>query len=150
MHKESFIINCNTLLHNFHLLRRNMSGKSRVKSWISKYSAFVGCFFHTPTCFDPAGSFSGRTFSLSLELERAVDCVMRCFWRRELSLVPACIAVEAGQSMPWPRTVQNTSQRRKKAKAHSHLTVQVHPTVQQTVPPEDYPAGSKHVGGFYE
>jgi hypothetical protein len=37
-----------------------------------------------------------------------------------------------------------------KRKAHSHLTVQVHPTVQQTILPEDDPAGSKHIGVFYE
>jgi hypothetical protein len=31
-----------------------------------------------------------------VEWECAVDCVLRCFWRRELSAVRACTAVQAG------------------------------------------------------
>jgi hypothetical protein len=54
------------------------------------------------------------------------------------------------QFIPGPRTVQDISQRRMKAKAHSHLTLQVHSTVQHTILPEDDPAGSEHVGASYE
>jgi hypothetical protein len=60
MHKESFIVNCNTLLHVSTLL----------------------------------GHLQGEVFVIvrlglhfTVEWECAVDCVLRCFWRRELSAV---------------------------------------------------------------
>jgi hypothetical protein len=90
---------------------------------------------HTPTCFDPAGSSSGRTFVVVtlrlrfiVELECAVDCVLRCFRRRELSAVRAC----------------------RQYTAHSHSAIKCNLSVTITkVLPEDDPAGSKHVGVCY-
>jgi hypothetical protein len=57
-----------------------------------------------------------------VEWECAVDCVLRCFWRRELCAVPACTAL---QCRPGPHRPQK-------------------------VLPEDDPAGSKHVGVCYD
>jgi hypothetical protein len=37
-----------------------------------------------------------------VEWEGAVDCVLRCFWRRELSVVRACAAVQAGTAKISP------------------------------------------------
>jgi hypothetical protein len=65
MHRESFIINCNTLLHVSTLLG-HLQGELFV---------IVTLRLH-----------------LIVERECAVDCVLRCFWRRELSAVPACTA----------------------------------------------------------
>jgi hypothetical protein len=62
MHKESFIINCNTLLHVSTLLG-HLQGE-----------LFVIVTLRLP---------------FIVECECAVDCVLRCFWRRELSAVPA-------------------------------------------------------------
>jgi hypothetical protein len=55
MHKESFIINCNTLLHVSTLLGH-----------------LQGEVFVTVTL----------RLHFTVELECAVDCVLRCFWRR--------------------------------------------------------------------
>jgi hypothetical protein len=78
MHKESFIINRNTLLHVSTLL----------------------------------GHLQGELFVIStlrlhfiVERKCAVDSVLRCFWRRELSVVPAC------------------KQRSSRSTAHSHSTI---------------------------
>jgi hypothetical protein len=62
MHKESFIINRNTLLHVSTLLG-HLQGELSV-------TVTLGLHF-------------------TVELECAVDCVLRCFWRRELSVVYA-------------------------------------------------------------
>jgi hypothetical protein len=64
MHKESFIINHNTLLHVLTLLGH-----------------LQGELFITVTL--------GLHFTV--EWECAVDCVLRCFWRRELFAVRACL-----------------------------------------------------------
>jgi hypothetical protein len=69
MHKESFIINRNTLLHVSTLLG-HLQGQLCVVVTLRLY--FI------------------------VECECAVDCVLRCFWRRELSAVPACTAAPAG------------------------------------------------------
>jgi hypothetical protein len=74
MHKESFIINRNTLLHVSTLLVH-----------------LQGELFVTVTL--------GLHFTV--ELECAVDCVLRCFWRRELSAFRAC--------RPGPQTVHASS-----------------------------------------
>jgi hypothetical protein len=58
MHKESFIINCNTLLHVSTLLGH-----------------LQGELFVTVTL----------RLHYIVEFECAVDCVLRRFWRRELS-----------------------------------------------------------------
>jgi hypothetical protein len=63
MHKESFFINCNTLLHVSTLLG-HLEGE---------LSVVVTLRLH-----------------FTVERECAVDCVLRCFWSRELSVVPAC------------------------------------------------------------
>jgi hypothetical protein len=47
-----------------------------------------------------------------VEWECAVDCVLRCFWRRERSVVPAC--------RPGPHGVQASSTQ---STAHSHSTI---------------------------
>jgi hypothetical protein len=60
MHKESFIINRNTLLHVSTLLG-HLQGELSV-------TVTLGLLF-------------------TVEWECAVDCVLRCFWRRELSAV---------------------------------------------------------------
>jgi hypothetical protein len=86
MHKESFIINRNTLLHVSNLLGR-----------------LQGELFFTVTL--------GLHFTV--EWECAVDCVLRCFWRRELS------AVRAHAS-----STQST--------AHSHSTVKCNRSVTVT------------------
>jgi hypothetical protein len=65
MHKESFIINRNTLLHVSTLLDHLQR----------ELLLIVTLRFH-----------------FTVERECAVDCVLRCFWRRELSAVPACSA----------------------------------------------------------
>jgi hypothetical protein len=64
MHKESFIINRNTLLHVWTLLG-HLQGELFVVVTLRLH--FI------------------------VKRECAVDCVPRCFWRRELSAVPvAC------------------------------------------------------------
>jgi hypothetical protein len=63
MHKESFIVNRNTLLHVSTLLGR-LQGELFV---------IVTLRLH-----------------FIVECDCAVDCVLRCFWRREFSAVPAC------------------------------------------------------------
>jgi hypothetical protein len=68
MHKESVIINRNALLHVLTLLGH-----------------LQGEFFVTVTL---------RLYFI-VEWECAVDSVLRCFWKRELSAVRACTAVQA-------------------------------------------------------
>jgi hypothetical protein len=65
MHKESFIINCNTLLHVSTLLGH-----------------LQGEYFITVTL----------RLHFIVEWECAVDFVLRCFWRREVSAVRAWTA----------------------------------------------------------
>jgi hypothetical protein len=65
MHKESFIISRNTLLHVSTLLG-HLQGELFVI--VTPRLQFIA------------------------EGEYAVDCVLRCFWRRELSVVPAWTA----------------------------------------------------------
>jgi hypothetical protein len=65
MHKESFIINRNILLHVSTLL-----GHLQAELFV-----IVTLRLH-----------------FTVEWECAVDCVLRCFWRRELSAVRACTA----------------------------------------------------------
>jgi hypothetical protein len=60
---KSFTITCNTLLH--------------VSTWLGHLQ---GELFVTVTL----------RLHFIVEWECAVDCVLRCFWRRELSAVPAC------------------------------------------------------------
>jgi hypothetical protein len=59
----SFFINCNTLLHVSTLLG-HLQGE---------LSVVITLRLH-----------------FTVERECAVDCVLRCFWRHELSVVPAC------------------------------------------------------------
>jgi hypothetical protein len=66
MNKESFIVNRNTLLHVSNLLG-HLQGELYV-------TVTLGLHF-------------------TVEWECAVDCVLRCFWRREPSAVPACTHV---------------------------------------------------------
>jgi hypothetical protein len=89
MHKESFIINCNKLLHVSTLL----------------------------------GHLQGELFVVvtlrlhfTVNWECAVDCVLRCFWRRELSVVPAC-RVDASSTQ---------------SRAHSHSTMKCNLSVMIT------------------
>jgi hypothetical protein len=65
MHKESFTINRNTLLHVSTLL-----GHIQRELFV-----IVTLRLH-----------------FRIEWECAADCVLRCFWRRELSAVPACMS----------------------------------------------------------
>jgi hypothetical protein len=88
MHKDSFIINRNTLLHVSTLLG-HLQGELSV-------TVTLGLHF-------------------AIEWECAVDCVLRCFWRRVLS------AARAGQKQ---RSTQST--------AHSHSTVKCNPSVTVT------------------
>jgi hypothetical protein len=86
MHKGSFIINCDTLLHVSTLLGHLQEELSFV----------VTLRLH-----------------FTIEWEYAVDCVLRCFWKRELSVVPACsasrdhsivkcnLSVTTKESSPW-------------------------------------------------
>jgi hypothetical protein len=62
MHKESFIIVCNTLLHVWTLLG-HLQGELSVVVVTLRLHFIVEC-------------------------ECAVDCVLRCFWRRELKSSP--------------------------------------------------------------
>jgi hypothetical protein len=81
MHKESFIINCKyTLLHVSTLLG-HLQGET------------FRCLY---TRFHP-----------TVEWECAVDCVLRCFWRRELFVVSACTAVRHKEFTP-PKAAQYT------------------------------------------
>jgi hypothetical protein len=80
MHKESFIINRNTLLHVSTLLG-HLQGELLV-------TVTLGLHF-------------------TVEWECAVDCALRCFWRRELSAV-------------------------RRSTAHSHSTVKCNPSVTVT------------------
>jgi hypothetical protein len=103
MHKESFIINRNTLLHVSTLLGH-----------------LQGELFVTVTL----------RLRFTVEWECAVDCVLRCFWRRELYAVRV-------------HSTQST--------AHSQSTVKCNLSVTVTkIVPEDDPAGSKHVGVCYD
>jgi hypothetical protein len=87
MHKESFIINRNTLLHVSTLL-----------------GYLQGELFVTVTL----------RLHFTVEWECAVDCVVRCFWRCELSAVwPA--GPDRGGFTPPVHNTQST--------AHSHSTV---------------------------
>jgi hypothetical protein len=65
MHEESFIINRNTVLHLSTLLG-HLQGELPVVVTIRLH--------------------------FTVEPECAVDCVLRCFYRRELSVVSACTA----------------------------------------------------------
>jgi hypothetical protein len=78
MHKESFIIDRNTLLHVSTLLG-HLQGEPFV---------IVTLRLH-----------------FIVEWECAVDCVLRCFWRRELSVVPACTAVQQPSRVETCRSV---------------------------------------------
>jgi hypothetical protein len=79
-----------------------------------------------------------------VELECAVDCVLRCFWRRELSAVPACTCNAESSRLQKQRSTQST--------AHSNSTIKCNLSVKITKQflPEDGPAGSKHVGVCYD
>jgi hypothetical protein len=68
-----------TILHKKHWSPTNAQREFYHQSW------------HILTCFDPPASSSGRIFFIVtlrlhfiVEWECAVDCVLRCFWRREL------------------------------------------------------------------
>jgi hypothetical protein len=115
MHKESFITNRNTLLHVSTLLGH-----------------LQGELFVTLTL--------GLHFTA--EWECAVDCVLRCFWRRELSAVPAC-SVQLCKRGPHTLHASSTQ-----STAHSHSAVKgiLSVTITNKVLPEDDSAGSKHVG----
>jgi hypothetical protein len=63
MHKESFVINCNTLLHVSTLLG-HLQGELLVYTKVALYSC----------------------------VRYAVYCVLCCFWGREFSVVPVCTA----------------------------------------------------------
>jgi hypothetical protein len=101
MHKESFIINRNTLLHVSTLLGHLQGGLS--------VTVTLGLHF-------------------TAEWECAVDCVLRCFWKREHSAVRARTAVEAG-------TAENSrlqKQRSTQSTAHSHSTIKCNLSVRIT------------------
>jgi hypothetical protein len=53
-----------------------------------------------------------------VEWECAVDCVLRCFWRRELSAVPACTAHAGPDPIEFTPPVHSTQ-----STAHSHSTI---------------------------
>jgi hypothetical protein len=61
-----------------------------------------------------------------VEWECAVDCVLRCFWRRELSTVRACTAL---QCRPGPQIVHASSTQ---PTAHSHSTIKCNLSVTAT------------------
>jgi hypothetical protein len=71
-----------------------------------------------------------------VEWECAVDCVLRCSWRRELSVVTACRPPKTTQY-----TVNSTFSRNYK--------VQPERNDNKNVLPEDDSAGPKHVGVCY-
>jgi hypothetical protein len=99
MHKESFIINRNTLLHASTLLGH-----------------LQGELFVTVTL----------RLHFTVEWECSVDCVLHCFWRRELSAVRAPVH-------SW--TAENSrlqKQRSKQSTAHSHSNVKCNPSVTVT------------------
>jgi hypothetical protein len=125
MHKEIFIINCKTLLHVSTPLGY-LQGELFVivtlgcTLYLSENVLFsVHCVVFggvNSSRSRPDGSSSGRTFCYRytrlhfiVGSECAVDCVLRCFWGRELPAVPAC--------RPGPRTVHPTSTQ---STAHSH------------------------------
>jgi hypothetical protein len=85
IHKESFIINCNTLVHVSTLLG-HLQGELFVIVTLRLHFLY--------------------------EWECAVDCVLHCFWRRELCAVPAC--------KPGPQTVHASSTQ---STAHSHSII---------------------------
>jgi hypothetical protein len=91
MHKESFIINCNTLLH-VSALPGHLQGELFV-------TVTLGLHY-------------------TVERECAVDCVLRCFWRRELSAVSACTppAVHASST-------QSTAQSHSTIKCNLSVTI---------------------------
>jgi hypothetical protein len=99
MHKESYIVNRNTLLHVSTLLGH-----------------LQGELFVTVTL--------GLHFIV--EWECAVECVLRCFWRHELSAVPACTA---GQCRPGPQRVHASSTQ---STAQFHSTIKCNPSVRVT------------------
>jgi hypothetical protein len=88
MHKESFIINCNTLLQVSTLLGH-----------------FQWELFVTVTL----------RLHFIVEWKCAVDCVLRCFWRRVISAVPACTASGESSRLQKKRSTQS--------RAHSHSTI---------------------------
>jgi hypothetical protein len=101
MHKESFFINCNTLLHVSTLLG-HLQGE---------LSVVVTVRLH-----------------YTVERECAVDCVLRCFWRRELSVVSACTmytmyivydlkGIIAADTCQWTRHLLSTND------THSRVSV---------------------------
>jgi hypothetical protein len=88
MHKESFIINHNTLLHVSTLLGH--------LQWELFVTVTLGLHF-------------------TVEWECAVDCVRRCFWRRELSAVRVgpdrgecnpSVTVTKSSHWRWPSRVE--------------------------------------------
>jgi hypothetical protein len=94
MHKESFIISRNTLPHVSTLLGH-----------------LQGELFVTVTL----------RLHFTVEWECAVDCVLRCSWRRELSAVRAC--------RPAPQRVHASSTQ---WTAHSHSTMKCNLSVRIT------------------
>jgi exonuclease I len=70
MHKESYIVNCNTLLHVSTLLGQ-----------------LQGEFFVIVTL----------RLHFTVECECAVDCVLCCFWRPEPSAVPGNFSLKMTQ-----------------------------------------------------
>jgi hypothetical protein len=94
MRKESFIINRNTLLHVSTLLGH-----------------LLGELFVIVTL----------RLHVIVECQCAVDCVLRCFWRHELSAVPAC--------KPGPQRVHASSTQ---STAHSHSTIKCNLSVTTT------------------
>jgi hypothetical protein len=109
---KSFFINCNTLLHVSTLLD-HLQGELFV---------IVTLRLH-----------------FTVEWECAVDCVLRCFWRRELSAVPACRP--GPQSSRLQYTVNSTFS--------LNCKVQPYCNDNKKILPEDDPAGLKHVGVCY-
>jgi hypothetical protein len=108
MHKESFIINRNTLLHVSTLLG-HLQGERLV-------TVTLGLHF-------------------TVEWECAVDCVLRCFWRREISAVRGWIVyyvVFGAWTAIQARTAESSrhqKQRSTQSTAHSQSTVKCNRSV---------------------
>jgi hypothetical protein len=86
-------------------------------------------------------------FHFILEWECAVDCVLCCFWRRELSAVLACTAL---QCRPGPQRVHASGTEYTVNSTFSlNYKVQTYYNHNKKVLSEDDPAGSKHVGVCY-
>jgi hypothetical protein len=118
MHKEGFIINRNTLLHVSTLLG-HLQGELFITITLSLH------FTVEWECAVDCVLHCFWRHELSVVRACAVDCVLRCFWRRELSVVRACSGLDRGKFTPQKQcSTQST--------AHSHSTVKCNLSVTVT------------------